>query len=84
MMQCFQANAMWPATAIESAVTQQMRVPKAVMRSPHIFADACVALSELDPASAPRVRSAGGGGTLLCCLWRVLMFGASTGGGVVG
>lgn len=48
------ANAMWPATAIESAVTQQMRVPRAVMRSPHIFADACVRLSELDPASAPR------------------------------
>lgn len=46
---------MWPTTVIESEVTRKMGAPPAVMRTAHVFADACLALSELTPADIPQV-----------------------------
>ncbi|XP_060076409.1 hydroxysteroid dehydrogenase-like protein 2 [Ylistrum balloti] len=41
-------SALWPATVIRSHVTDKMKVPLKLMRTPHIFADAVVKIAE-DP-----------------------------------
>ncbi|CAH1783674.1 unnamed protein product [Owenia fusiformis] len=44
-------TALWPATGIESFVTQQQNVPQDVMRKSTIFADACLEIGKDDAQS---------------------------------
>lgn len=43
-------SSLWPATVIESQVTEMKKVPAAVMRKATIFADACLRLAN-EPTS---------------------------------
>lgn len=62
-------SALWPATGIRSAVTDVMGADARLLRTPQVFADACLAVLQVGRAG----RGAGGPGGRVCGgpgLWR--------------